>query len=126
MFKRGFLLILGLVSLFAGLLGIILPLVPTVPFVLLSAYCFARSSSRLNVWLHNHPWFADALSQWEQQGALKKSLKLKAVVMTVCSFLISILLVPVFWIKVMLIIMCISLLIYLYRLPVIDDDLTKN
>ncbi|AVV81902.1 membrane protein [Shewanella putrefaciens] len=60
--KRGFFLLLGLTALALGLLGIVLPLLPTVPFILLAAFCFARSSERLHMWLMAHPWFADALT----------------------------------------------------------------
>ena len=119
-FKRGFFLILGLSSLVAGLIGILLPLIPTVPFILLSAYCFARSSQRLHTWLHQHPWFADALQNWNEERALRRPLKRKAMWMTLLSFSISILVVPILWVKLMLICMCLVLLLYLYRLPVID------
>lgn len=121
-FKRGFFLVLGLCSLLAGILGIVLPLLPTVPFILLSGYCFARSSERLHTWLHQHPWFADALYNWEKQRALKRPLKRKAMVMTLISFAISIAIVPLIWVKLMLACMCSVLMVYLYQLPVIDTE----
>lgn len=119
-FKRGLFLVIGLCSLAAGVLGIVLPLLPTVPFILLSGYCFARSSERLNTWLHQHPWFADALSDWETQRGLRRPLKKKAMLMTLASFSISILIVPLLWVKIMLATMCVVLLTYLYKLPVIE------
>ncbi|MGS0676947.1 YbaN family protein [Shewanella sp. 0m-4] len=118
--KRGFFLIIGLCSLVLGLLGILLPLLPTVPFILLAAYCFARSSDRLYQWLMSHPWFADALKNWQAQGAIRKSLKKKAYLVSSLSFVTSIVIVPLIWVKVMLACLGAGLIIYLRSIPEID------
>ncbi|ABM24541.1 protein of unknown function DUF454 [Shewanella sp. W3-18-1] len=118
--KRGFFLLLGLTALALGLLGIVLPLLPTVPFILLAAFCFARSSERLHIWLMTHPWFADALTQWQQQGAIRKGLKRKAMLISALSFSISIMLVPIMWVKGMLIAMALILLWYLKSIPEVE------
>ena len=55
--KRHFYLVSGWASLGLGALGAFLPLLPTVPFVILAAFCFARSSPRLETWLLMHPIF---------------------------------------------------------------------
>ena len=55
-------LIAGSISLGLGLLGVFLPLLPTVPFVLLAAFCFARSSERLHDWMLEHPKFGPAIA----------------------------------------------------------------
>ena len=119
--KRGILLMIGLCSLCLGLIGIVVPLLPTVPFVLLAAFCFARSSSRLHNWLMTHPWFADALQDWERKRSIRKGLKRKAYIATTLSFAISIIIVPLLWVKVMLLCMLVGLLLYLRQIPEIDD-----
>jgi len=48
-------LIFGFTALILAIIGIILPLLPTVPFLLLAAFCFARSSEKIHKWLLNHP-----------------------------------------------------------------------
>ncbi|MBT1443115.1 DUF454 family protein [Shewanella sp. JM162201] len=122
MIKRSLLLITGLISLLLGIAGVFLPLLPTVPFVLLAAFCFARSSERLHRWLLNHPWFADALANWEQKKAIRKGLKRKAMLLSSLSFMLSIALVPLLWVKILLLVLLLTLLLYLYRLPELEDS----
>ncbi|MCL1075176.1 YbaN family protein [Shewanella dokdonensis] len=119
MIKRSVLLGLGIVSLLLGMAGIVLPLLPTVPFVLLAGFCFARSSPALHHWLHQHPWFAQALNDWHQQRGLRLPLKRRALLMTLASFSLSIWLVSWGWLKLLLAIICMILIIFLWRLPVI-------
>ncbi|MGL5359624.1 MAG: YbaN family protein [Shewanella sp.] len=118
--KRGLFLLVGLTALALGVLGIVLPLLPTVPFILLAAFCFARSSERLHGWLMTHPWFADALTQWQEQGAIRKGLKRKAMLVSMLSFGVSIAVVPLLWVKGLLLVMALCLLGYLKRVPEID------
>ncbi len=66
---------LGLVSVGLGVLGVALPLVPTVPFMLLAAFCFARSSERLHNWLLSHPRFGPAIDDWNTRGAINPRVK---------------------------------------------------
>lgn len=54
MIARTFLISIGFISLVLGIIGIFLPIMPTVPFLLLSAYCFSKSSKTIHNWLINH------------------------------------------------------------------------
>lgn len=121
MIKRSLLLVIGLISLVLGVAGVFLPLLPTVPFVLLAAFCFARSSERLHRWLMAHPWFADALCNWEQKKAIRRGLKRKAMVLSSLSFAISIAIVPLLWVKVMLLSLLVALLAFLHSVPELED-----
>ncbi|MDF0534252.1 YbaN family protein [Shewanella sp. A32] len=119
MIKRSVFLSLGIISLALGIAGIVLPLLPTVPFVLLSGYCFARSSPVLHRWLHKHPWFAQPLSDWQQKRGLRLALKRRALILTVCSFSLSIWWVSLVWVKLLLLFMLLILMVCLWRLPVV-------
>jgi hypothetical protein len=70
----------GGISLVLGLAGIFLPLLPTTPFLLLSSYCFIRSSPRAHRWLLAHPWFGPPIRDWEEHRAVSRRVKLLAVI----------------------------------------------
>lgn len=62
-----------------ALIGAALPVMPTVPFLLLASYCFARSSPRWNAWLLNHPVFGPQLVAWQTHRAISRRAKMLAV-----------------------------------------------
>ena len=64
-------LCLGLFSVLLAGVGIALPLLPTVPFLLLAAFFFARSSERLHNWLLSHATFGPMISDWNEHGAIR-------------------------------------------------------
>lgn len=61
---------LGAISLALGIIGIFLPLLPTTPFVLLAAACFARGSERFHGWLLSHPRFGPLVHDWQTHRAI--------------------------------------------------------
>jgi uncharacterized protein len=86
---RSLWLLIGLTSLALGIAGVVLPLLPTTPFVLLSAYCFARSSPRLHDWLLAHKIFGPLIKNWEQHRAIAPRAKGLAVLSMAVVFGIS-------------------------------------
>lgn len=69
-----------------GGVGIVTPLLPTTPFVLLAAWAAARGHPGLHDWLHQHPRFGPLLRQWSEERAIPRGAKLAAVAMIAASW----------------------------------------
>lgn len=83
--------IFGALSVILALIGIPVPGLPTVPFLLLAAFCFARSSDRAHNWLVNHPKLGPPIADWQRSGAIRRPAKIAAAVAIAASLAISIL-----------------------------------
>lgn len=78
--------LLAYASLGLGLVGIVVPGLPTVPFVLLAAYAAARGSARLHQWLLGHRQFGPLIRDWQAQGAVGRRAKwLATAMMAACA-----------------------------------------
>jgi uncharacterized membrane protein YbaN (DUF454 family) len=77
--RRAGFLALGGLMLALGVIGAFLPVMPTTIFLILAAWCFGRSSPRLEAWMLDHPRFGLALRQWREEGAVPLRAKLMAV-----------------------------------------------
>lgn len=83
---------LGFISLALGILGAFLPVLPTTPFLLLSAWCFLKSSPKAHHWLYQHPMLGKPLRDWEKNKSIARSTKVVALSMIALSL-------TVMWIK---------------------------
>jgi uncharacterized membrane protein YbaN (DUF454 family) len=79
---------LGWLFVALAVVGAFLPVLPTTPFLLLAAACFARSSPRLEAWMLDHPKFGPSLRDWREKGAIPRKAKIAAVVMMSASYAI--------------------------------------
>lgn len=88
---------LGFVSVALGAVGVVLPLLPTVPFMLLAAFFFARSSPRLEAWIVDHPRFGPHVRAWRERGAIGPAGKRAALVAFAFSAILGLVLLPFPW-----------------------------
>lgn len=115
---RWILICCGWISIVAGVVGIFLPLLPTVPFLLLAAACFARSSERFHGWLVEHDHLGPLVRGYLAGGGIPLRVKRMAIAMVWISFPASaFLLVPVVWIQIVLLTLAAGITLYLLRLP---------
>lgn len=85
-------MILGLASVVLAVFGSFLPLLPTVPFLLLAAFAFARSSPRLENWLLTHQRFGPLIRNWQANGSIDRRTKKISVAVMVATFGLSLVL----------------------------------
>lgn len=90
----------GLVALLLALVGVALPLLPTTPFVILAAACFAQSSPRLHDWLLGHRVFGPAIRDWRDHRAIPRKGKIAAVIAMAAAFGLSLALRLAPWVLV--------------------------
>ena len=84
-FLRTFLFVVGVLATILGLIGVALPLLPTVPFILLAAWCFLKSSDRAYRLLRSQKHLDSALTDWEQHRRIRRSTKYLAISMIIAS-----------------------------------------
>ena len=84
-------------SLVLGMVGIVVPGLPTVPFVLLSAYAAARGSRRLHAWLLAHRQFGPMIRDWQATGAVSRRAKRAATAMMALSAAVMFATAPKLW-----------------------------
>ena len=90
-------LLTGVISVALGTAGLVLPLLPTTPFLLVAAFAFARSSTRLNNWLREHRSFGPLISNWHREGSIDRKVKRIAIIVIVLTPLFTWLLGAPLW-----------------------------
>ena len=88
----------GALSLAIGIIGLFLPLVPTTPFVLFTAFAFSKGSPRYHAWLMNHRHFGPMITDWQRGRIVRRKTKVMSTVVTVLmvAWPAALLTVPVF------------------------------
>lgn len=108
----------GAVALVLGIVGIFLPLLPTTPFILLAAACWARASPRLHRRLLAHPHFGPMIENWERYHSIPLKVKLTSIGLLSISICFSIYLVrdkP--WLQVLMAAFALCVAVWMWRLP---------
>lgn len=95
---RALYLVLGILLLITGIIGMFVPLMPTTIFLILAAWCFSKSSQRLENWLLGHPTLGPTIVNWRKHGVIPPRAKLMACTGMAVGFLIFLFAArPVWW-----------------------------
>ncbi|MFO7922495.1 MAG: YbaN family protein [Bacteroidales bacterium] len=111
--KKWLLIISGSVSLGLGTLGVIIPLLPTTPFLLLTAACYIRSSERLYKWLMNHPVYGESLMNYINHRAITLNVKIVSLTLLwIAIFSSALFFTTLTWLRVLLFIIAIAVTLH--------------
>jgi uncharacterized membrane protein YbaN (DUF454 family) len=103
----------GMASVISGVLGMFLPLLPTVPFLLLAVFCFARSSPRWKEKILHHPFIGKPLREWLLYKGLRRKSKICSLLFLWTSILISVYFVDISWVRVLLPVVAIAVTLHI-------------
>ncbi|MFA5515037.1 MAG: YbaN family protein [Desulfuromonadales bacterium] len=117
-FFSGLLIGAGWLCIGLAIAGIFLPLLPTVPLLLLATACFARSSPRWHAWLLDHPRLGPLVADYLEGNGIPLRAKIMAITLLWLSISLSLYLaVPPNWVRLVLLSVAAGVTLYLLRLP---------
>ncbi len=114
---RAVLLVVGTASLVLGVIGIVLPVLPTTPFLLVTAACYARASTRLYSWLLGQRSLGPIVVEWRRSRSLPPGVKSRALIVVAITFTVSVILVDALLVRLVLVATGVILAAFLYRIP---------
>ena len=109
----------GWVCVGLGTLGVVLPVLPTTPFMLLAAFCFARTSPRFHRWLLSSRVFGPLIDNWQRERYIEKRSKRTALLVVAITFGVSITVVDPWPLKAMLVCFWIACTVGIGRLSTV-------
>jgi uncharacterized membrane protein YbaN (DUF454 family) len=122
---RVFWLLAGLMSVAIGAVGVVLPLLPTTPFLLIAAFAFARSSARLDNWLREHRSFGPLINNWYRDGSIDRKVKRVAIIVILMTPVITWLFGAPLWIIVCQIVVLSAAAVFILTRPLPSEGHRK-
>jgi uncharacterized membrane protein YbaN (DUF454 family) len=110
---RNFFVLCGVLACIAGIIGIIVPVLPTTPFLLLASWFFAKSSPQLHAKMRSNKYIGTILTSWEDTRSIPMKAKVLAVTMIVLSCGFSIVYITFFVVRLVLVICGIGVSVYI-------------
>jgi uncharacterized membrane protein YbaN (DUF454 family) len=115
--QQKLLIVLGWFFVVLGIIGAVLPIMPTTVFLIIALGIFSKSSPRFHQMLLNNRWFGEDLRQWEQSKTMSRQSKQKATIIIVLSFGVSItILHHRVGLQIMLIVLALILLAIIWKI----------
>jgi uncharacterized protein len=124
---KALLVVAGSICVVLGVMGIILPIVPTTPFLLLAAICYSHSSERFYLWLLTNRYFGQYIRDWRENKGLTYLTKFWVIFVLVVTMGISIVFfIPIFAVKVVLACIGTFITFYILSLPTKQQDIPSD
>jgi len=115
---RAFFFVAGTVSLILGAVGIVLPVLPTTPFLLLALACYLRSSERMTHWMLNNKYFGKYIRNYKEGKGIPLKTKLFALTILWATIVFSaFFIIPILTVQIILFAVAAAVTIHLARLP---------
>lgn len=121
--KKGLLIFSGSLFTLLGLVGVFVPVLPTTPFLLLASLCYAKSSEKLNNWLINHRIFGAYIGSYMKYRAVRRDMKIRAVLFLWGSLILSALVVRKIHVAAILFVVGVGVTIYIVSLKTLTADM---
>lgn len=126
-FVRVLLVVAGTFFVGLGALGIFLPLLPTTPFLLLAAACYARGSDTFYNWLLNNRWFGQYIKNWREGRGIPLKTKMISILLLVLTIGYSVIFViHIFMVKIILIVIAIGVGFHIISFPTLKEELVES
>jgi uncharacterized membrane protein YbaN (DUF454 family) len=106
-----------------AVIGSVLPLVPTTPFLLLASWCFYRGSPRIHAWLHRSKWFGPTLDDWQHYRGIRRTVKHRTVALVAAVVITSLVLGSLpWWLRYAALTLVAVGLYVIWTVPTLPDD----
>lgn len=120
--KKKLLFILGFLSLILGVVGVVLPILPTTPFLLLSAYCFSRSSEKFHKFILENKVFGQYIRDYNEKKGITLKNKIIALSVLTIGISYSFYKVPNIYMRIMLIVVFIGVTVHIVKLRTLKKE----
>lgn len=120
--KNTVLIMAGALSLGLGITGMFLPVLPTTPFLLLTAWCWMKGSPRLHAWLMSHPKLGPYIRDFQEHKAISPRVKTVSVTTLWLTIGVSIVLVRPLWLRILLAAIAIGVTVHILSFKTRRED----
>lgn len=125
-FMKILFILIGFLSLILGVIGIFLPVLPTVPFLLLASWCFAKGSKKFHLWFKSTSIYRNHLESFEKEKSMTMSSKIKILFITTAMLLFVILKYDILPMRITIIVLLIVKYYYFLRVVKTKESLKEK
>ena len=122
---RIILLVCGILCIVLSVVGMVLPVLPTTPFLLLASYLFARSSTRFNEWLLSNRLFGTYIRNYRAGRGITLAHKITAITFLWLTIAYAIYAVPLWWVRLLLAVIALGVTLHLLRVRTYKPDIEQ-